>query len=191
MDLLKMITEQVSNPSTLGKLGKTVGMEPSQVKQITELGLPTLLQALGQNSSSSDGASALSAALDQHQDDKVDDVDGFLDNVNREDGSKMLQHIFAGNSDIVQSSIAKKTGADTSQVAGIMTQLAPLLMGSLAQQKKQKNLDSSGVAGLLSGLTGQGGDSGIMGMVTNLLDADNDGSIVDEVGGLLKGIMKK
>lgn len=191
MDLFKIITEQVSKPGTLGKLGKSVGMEPSQVKQITELGLPTLLQALSRNSSSSDGASALTAALNQHQDDNVDDVDVFLDNVNTEDGAKMLQHIFAGNSHKVQSNIAKKTGADANQVAGIMTQLAPLLLGSLAQQKKQNNLDSSGVAGLLSGLTEQGGSSGIMGMVTNFLDADNDGSIVDEVGGLLKGFMKK
>lgn len=192
MDVLKMITDQISNPSTLGKLGKTVGMEPSSVKQIAEVGLPTLLQALGRNTNSSDGAASLSAALDQHQDDNVDDIDGFFDNVDKDDGAKMLQHIFAGNNDKVQSNIAKKTGADPSQVAGIMTQLAPLLIGTLAQQKKQKNLDTSGLSGLLAGLSGQEGKSGgMMGMVSDLLDADNDGNVVDDVGNLLKGFMKK
>jgi hypothetical protein len=36
---------------------------------------------------------------------------------------------------------------------------------------------------------GNGGKD--MGMVTNLLDSDNDGSIVDDVGSLLKGFLKR
>ncbi|MGI1659724.1 MAG: DUF937 domain-containing protein [Desulfitobacterium sp.] len=94
-------------------------------------------------------------------------------------------------SDRVQNNLAKQTGLEAGQVSGIMTQLAPLLLGALGQQKKQKNLDSSGIAGLLSSLSDQGANSGLMGMVTNLLESDNDGSIVDEVGSLLKGFLKK
>jgi len=191
MDILKMIGDQVSNPETLGKLGRAVGMPPAQVQQVAEIGLPTLLQALGRNAGTADGASSLAVALDQHQDDNVDDVNGFLDNVNTKDGAKMLEHIFAGSSDKVHSNIAKQIGSDARQVSGVMTQLAPLVLGALAQQKKQKNLDSSGVLGLLTGLMGLGEKSGIMGMVTNLLDADKDGSISDEVGGMIKGFMKK
>ena len=103
----------------------------------------------------------------------------------------MLQHIFAGNNDRVQNNLAKQTGLETGQVSGLLTQLAPLLLGALGQQKKQQNLDTSGIPVLLSGLSQQGGDSGLMGMVTNLLDSDNDGSIVDDVGNLLQGFLKK
>ena len=70
-------------------------------------------------------------------------------------------------------------------------QLAPLLMGALAQQKKQEHVDASGLAGLLGGITSNSADSGIMKMVTNLLDADDDGNIMDDVGGLLQGFLKK
>jgi len=80
---------------------------------------------------------------------------------------------------------------ETGQVDGIMTQLAPLLLGALGQQKKQQRLDSAGIPGLLSGLLEKGGNGGIMGMVTNLLDADDDGSIIDDVGNLLGGFFKK
>lgn len=191
MDILKLISDQMNNQGTLSKLGESVGAEPSQVQQLAQLGMPALLQALGRNASTSEGAAALDNALAQHQDDNVDDVEGFLNNANTDDGAKMLQHIFAGNNDLVQNNLAKQTGLETSQVSGLMAQLAPLLLGALGQQKKQQSLDSSGIAGLLSGLSGQGGDSGLMGMVTNLLDSDKDGSIVDEVGGLLKGFLKK
>lgn len=191
MDILKLITEQMNDQDTLKKLGQSVGAEPSQVQQLTQLGMPALLQALGRNASTSEGASSLAKALEQHQDDDVEDINGFLNNVNKEDGAKILQHIFAGNDGRVQNNLARKTGLESGQVSDLMAQLAPLLLGALGQQKKQKNLDASGIPGLLGGLLEQGGNKGVMGMVTNLLDSDNDGSIVDEVGGILKGFLKR
>lgn len=189
MEILKMIGEKIGNQDTLNKLGQSVGAEPSQVQQLAQLGMPAILQALGRNAGTTEGAAALSGALDQHQDDNVEDVNGFLNGVNTQDGAKMLQHIFAGNNDRVQNNLAKQTGLESTQVSGLLTQLAPLVLGALGQQKKQQNLDSSGIAGLLGGLSGQG-DSGFMGMVSNILDSDNDGNTEDGVGGLLKGLLK-
>lgn len=187
MDILKLLNSQ----ETLNKLGQSVGASPSQVKDLTSLGIPALLQAMDRNASTPEGASSLAGALEQHQDDNIDDLDGFLSKVDKDDGAKMLQHIFSGSNDRVQNNLAKKTGMKTDQVSGLMTQLAPMLMGALGKQKKQENVDASGISGLLSGLKGQAGGSGIMGIVSNLLDSDDDGSIIDDVGGLLKGFFKK
>jgi len=191
MDVLKLIIDQLNNPETLKKLGQTVGADPSQVQKVTQLGVPALLQALGNNAGNSDKANALANALDQHKDDDVEDIDGFLNKVNTNEGAKMLQHIFAGKNNSVQNKLASQSGLDSGQVTGLMSQLAPLLLGALGQQKKQQNLDASGLSGLLSGLLGSGGKNGLMGMVTNLLDSDDDGRIIDDVGDLLKGFMKK
>lgn len=191
MDIMKLITDQINNPDTLNKLGQSVGVEPSQVQKVAQMGMPALLQALGRNASTEEGAAALAGALDQHQDDNVDDVAGFLNNVNTNDGAKMLQHIFTGNNDLVQNNLAKQTGLETGQVSGIMSQLAPLLLGALGQQKKEQNLDSSGISNLLGGVLGQANNSGLMGMVTNLLDSDKDGNIIDDIGNLLGGFFKK
>lgn len=191
MDIMKLINDQLNNQDTLKKLGQTVGAAPSQVQKVAELGLPALLQALGNNAGSTAGAKALSDALDQHKDDDVNDIDGYLKKVNTNDGAKMLKHILGSNKDSVQSKLAQQSGLDTSQVSGLMSQLAPFLLGALGQKKKEQNLDSSGIGKMLGGLMGQGGKNGLMGMVTNLLDSDKDGSIVDDVGDLLKGFMKK
>jgi hypothetical protein len=191
MDVIKLINEQLTNPDTLRKLGKTVGAQPDQVQKVAQLGLPALLQALGNNAGTSSGAESLAGALEQHKDDNVDDIDGFLNNVNSNDGAKILQHAFAGKNDMVQNNLARQSGLQTGQVSGLMSMLAPLLLGALGNQKKAQNIDASGLSGMLSGVLGQAGNKGLMGMVTNLLDSDKDGDIMDDVGNLLKGFMKK
>jgi hypothetical protein len=193
MDIFKLLNEQMNDRQTLDKLGGSVGAAPDQVQQLAQIGLPALLQALGRNAATSEGAASLASALDQHQDDDVDDLDGFLNNVDREDGAKMLQHIFGGNNAIVENKLAQKTGMEMNQVSGLMAQLAPLLLGALAQQKKQQNVDQSGITDMLGGLLQQsaGSKNNFMNMAMDLLDADNDGSIMDDLGGMFKGFMKR
>ena len=193
MDIFKLLNEQMNDRQTLDKLGGSVGAAPDQVQQLAQIGLPALLQALGRNAATSEGAASLASALDQHQDDDVDDLDGFLNNVDREDGAKMLQHIFGGNNAIVENKLAQKTGMEMNQVSGLMAQLAPLLLGALAQQKKQQNVDQSGITDMLGGLLQQsaGSKNNFMNMAMDLLDADNDGSIMDDLGGMFKGLMKR
>jgi len=68
-----------------------------------------------------------------------------------------------------------------------------VLLGALAQQKKQQHVDQSGIAGMLGGLMqqGVGGKNSFMNMAMDLLDSDNDGSIIDDLEGMLKGFMKQ
>lgn len=194
MDIMELITSQLSNPEALKKLGKSVNANPSQVEQLTQIGMPVLLEALNRNSNTPQGAQALAGALDRHQDDNVDDLIGFLDNVDTADGEKILQHVLSDKNDRVQSNLAKQTGMDTSQVSGLLAQLAPLLLGALGNQKKAQNLDAAGVSNLTSSLTGMLGQSekgGLLGLATQLLDADKDGSIIDDIGNLIGKFLKK
>lgn len=206
MDILELLSGQLNSQKTLSRLGKSVGADSSQVQQLAQIAMPTLLQALGRNASTDQGARSLAGALDQHSDDGVDDIDDFLDRVDTNDGAKMLQHIFSGKSQRVETRLAAKTGMDSGQVSGLLTQLAPLLLGTLGQTKKRQNLDSGGIAELLGQLLGQGdgagsttaargssaaGGGGLMSMLTEFLDADDDGSIVDDVGNLLGGLFKQ
>ena len=142
MDIFKLLNEQMNDRQTLDKLGGSVGAASDQVQQLAQIGLPALLQALGRNASTSEGAASLANALDQHQDDDVDDLDGFLNKVDREDGAKILQHILADKNAGIQNRLAQKTGMQTNQVMDIMAQLAPFLMGTLAQQKNSATLTS-------------------------------------------------
>lgn len=147
-----MLTKQLSDPKVLEELGKRVGADPKQTKQLANAALPALLGALQNNAASPDGAKALNKALDDHKDDKIDDILGFLKNVDTNDGAKMLQHIFSDQKEAVQGDLAQKAGLQNNQVSDLLTQLAPLVLGALGNQKKQAG--QSDLTNLIGGVLG-------------------------------------
>lgn len=183
MDLLEMLAGGLMNPSTLDKVGCKVQAKPDQVMQMAKLALPTLLTAMSRNASTPEGAESLSKALDRHADDKVDDFDSFFDTVDTDDGAKILNHVFSGNAQKVHSGIARNSGLDAGQVAGL-----------LGQQKKRGNVGTEGIPGLLSSLSGSAGKlagGNMAGFATRLLYADGDGDIMDDIGGFFGSLGKK
>jgi hypothetical protein len=189
MDIADLIKGQL-NQSMLNQLGQSTDASPSKVKKLVNLGMPALLQAMQRNASSTDGADALAKALDQHKEDPVDDISDFLKHVDTSDGSKILEHVFTSKNERVQKNLAKKTGLGQDQVGGLLTQLAPLVMGVLGKQKIEQGLDAKGVSGLLNQVLGQTGSSGLIRQATKILDTDKDGSIVDDVQKFLGKFLK-
>ncbi|NTW73173.1 MAG: DUF937 domain-containing protein [Eubacteriaceae bacterium] len=193
MDILDLLTNKLDD-NTLKQLSKSVNAKPDQVKKLTQIGIPTLIEALNRNSNTPQGAQALNGALERHKDDKVDDLSDFLQKVDKDDGAKILKHVLGGKNQAIQTNLAKQSGMDTSQVMGLLSTLAPLILGALGNKKKQDNLDASGVSGLtsmLAGALGKSGGSDLMGMASKLLDADRDGNIMDDLGNMLGGFFKK
>ena len=65
-------------------------------------------------------------------------------------------------------------------------------MGVLGKQAKQQNVNnSSGVEGLLGGLLSGNSKQSEQSFLESILDADGDGSIVDDVAGMVLGGNKK
>jgi len=193
MDILDLLNGQLGNEKVLKEIGKTANADSSQVQKAVSLGIPALLEALGKNAKTEEGALSLANALDSHKNDKVDDIEGFLKSVDTEEGSKILSHILGGNNQKVQKNLAAQTGLKDNQVQDIMKQLAPLLLGTIGKQKASKNVASSGLEGMLSGMleVQKSKNSGIMDSVTKMLDSDNDGSVADDIGKMLGGFFKK
>ena len=189
MDLLKLLTNLSSNQTALNQLNQSVDAKPTQVQRLVQLGLPVLMEALNRNVSTPQGAQALTSALEQHQEDNTDDLTGFIEKVDTEDGSKILQHVFENKNQMVQNNLSKQTGLNTNQVGSLMAKLAPLMLGALGNQKKAQNLDATGVASLASTLSKglqQSGGGNLFSLAKQLLDADKDGDIMDDLGNLFR-----
>lgn len=105
------------------------------------------------------------------------------------DGAGILGHVLGDRRTAVVKGVSAVTGLDNGQVDQLLKLLAPIVMSALARVKSERNLDASGLARLLqeerSTIESNTPDAD-QGSLLRVLDADQDGSIADDVAGFLK-----
>ena len=174
----------------LGNLASQVGGNEGEVKNGVMAALPAMLAALGKNAGTEKGAEELNNALEKKHDGSIlDNLSGYLSNPDLKDGAGILNHLFGNQTSNVANAVSQSSGLDTNGSMKMLQMLAPILMGMLGQQKKQNNLDAKGLGNLTSMLASnfgsKAGASGIMEAVTNLLDANKDGNVMDDIMGMV------
>lgn len=190
MDLLKSVLKQVLAGDNVAQLAEQTNTSESAVKKAIKAGLPAILEGLNQNSNSKSGAESLSNALDKHDGSILDDIkNGNLSNIDIAEGSKIINHIFGDKKNAVASQLSKEAGMTKGQTSDLLSTLAPILMGALGQQKKEDDLDASGVSNLTttiigSLLSGGSGKNDLLSLVTGLLGGNSGNSgdgILDDI----------
>lgn len=196
-NMLDMFSDMMGDDQTQ-TMGKSLGLDAGTAKQAMGAALPFLIKGLAQNARSQSGAESLSRALDRHDGGILDNVGDLLGGSQsvRDDGDKILGHIFGDRLGGVEQSVSKLGGVDSSTVAKLLPMLAPLVMGMLGKAKRDNGL---GVPDLMDMLRGeeqrverrapQAGS-----LLGSLLDRDGDGQVADDVldmgASLLKGLFK-
>jgi len=151
--------------------------------------------ATQKNASTPEGAAGLLGAVTgKHKGGILDNLGGlFQRGVDKEvenDGASILGHVLGGKQTGVEAALSKKSGLDMGTVSQILKVAAPILIGVIGKQVNQNNVqDSNGMGNVLSGLLGGGAVAGSkqQSLIESFLDADGDGSIIDDVAGMLLG----
>ncbi|KPJ95969.1 MAG: hypothetical protein AMS18_01945, partial [Gemmatimonas sp. SG8_17] len=130
-------------------------------------------------------------ALSKHDGGVLDNLGGFLDSPDVDDGNGILGHLLGGRRNAVETGVSKASGVDLSMVTKLLPILAPIVMGALGRQKRQQNLDAGGLSSMLGSERKQMEQSSpAAGILGQLLDEDGDGSIADDIAGKLgKGLL--
>ncbi|MEZ5040498.1 MAG: DUF937 domain-containing protein [Saprospiraceae bacterium] len=193
MDIMDLLKGQLSE-GVLDQLTQQIGASDKQQTAAATAGIMnTLVGALAKNAAKPEGASALSNALDRDHDGSVlDDLMGMFSgnsqvvqqNARAVNGTGIVNHILGDRQGNAIDMISKLSGLDSGKTGNLMTMLAPLLMGALGKTKRQQGLDVGGLANLLNGTVSQKAQDPTMSLVTRFLDADGDGSIVDDVANM-------
>jgi hypothetical protein len=174
--------------SALEGLSRQLGADRKQTQAGVAAALPMLLGALSRNSQDSSGAESLGAALDRDHDGSIlDNVGGFLGQGDTSVGAGILKHVLGSKRNRVASGVSQTSGLDSASAAKMLALLAPVVLGSLGKAKRQGNMNSSALAGML-GQERQDLETKApaeFGIMNKLLDADGDGDI--DLGDLAKG----
>ncbi len=194
MDLMSLLKDQLT-PEMLGQLSQQTGAAPAQTATAAEGIFSTLLGGLAKNAAGG-GAEAILGALNKNhsggEGGGMGDIMGMVMGAMAGGGSPatngagILGHILGGQQQGAAQVISQASGVQQSGVADMMVKLAPLVMGVLGQQNQQQGgMNASGLASMLGGAVQTQNSNPLMQLATQFLDKDRDGSMVDDLMGMV------
>jgi hypothetical protein len=190
--LLDLLNSDAGRQIISGVSG-TTGATQDKTASVLSMAMPILMGAMQRNASSPQGAAGLLGAVqNKHSGGIMDNLgslfqDGVDDSV-MQDGQGILNHVLGSKQAGVETALSQKSGMDMGQISQILKVAAPILMGVLGKQVQQQNVQNTrGLTSVLGGLLGGGQGSSQQSMIEKFLDADGDGSILDDVAGMVLG----
>ncbi len=185
--ILDLLSQQLGD-SAISQMTRQLNTNRNQTEAAVSAVLPTLLGAMARNTTQKGGAQALLGALDRDHDGSVlDDIAGFIAKPDEGTGNGILRHVLGDRRATVEHGVSKASGLDPATIAKLMTMLAPLVMGALGKIKRDRNLNASSLSDMLQSerTQVQTGNPALSGLA-QLLDADHDGQVGDDLAALGK-----
>ena len=187
MSLLELLQQQLGGQA-VNNISQKLGVDRGTTGNAIDAALPLLLSAVARNASNPDQAQSLERAVSQDHDGSIlNDVPGFINRAESGPGAGILGHVLGDRQQTVQNGLSRATGLDAGKTAQLLMMLAPLVMGALGRAKQERNLDAGGLSTLLAGENEHLKESapGVMGALSRFLDRNQDGSVMDDVSGMI------
>jgi len=182
MDVLQTILN-TQDGGAVRQLGSRFGLPPEKAQSALSALVPALAAGLQRNMTSEGGLDGLLSALTTGNHERyLEDPSTLSDPSTTQDGNGILSHVF-GSKDVSRR-VAQRASDQTGIGVGILKQMLPMVaamvMGGLS-----RNAGASD-----SGLSGSPARaSGLMAMLTPMLDRNRDGSMLDDVIGMAGSVL--
>lgn len=176
-------------------LASQTGQAEDKTAELLAMAMPTMLGAMKKNARSPQGAEGLMSALSsRHTGDVLENLSGIfeggVDESFKNEGAGILGHLFGSRQPAVENALSQRSGMNPAAISQIIQMAAPIVMGLIGRQRAQSKIsDAGGLDSLLGGLLG-GQSQADLGALSSLLDADGDGSFLDDVGDMMSGTSK-
>lgn len=193
MDGLMSLLNSDMGKQLVSGLSNEAGVDQNKAASLISMAMPLIMAGMKKKASNPQTAEGLlnAARSDRHDGSILDNLGGlFSGGVNADvlqDGAGILGHVFGAKEPEVKNALSERSGLDAGTISKTLMTLAPIALGLLGKQTRQNNISSpndlsSLLGSMLGGQPGQNKD-----MITSLLDADGDGSVLDDVSDMLTG----
>lgn len=143
-------------PAIVSKIGNALGIQSSFAQKAIAAALPTILGSIIGKSSSPSGLDALSGILGKQDTSILGNLGSMIGGSGQSAmvnaGTSALGSLL-GNSSLgaLAGAVSKFSGAGEDASKSLIGMLAPVALGTIAQQQKASNLDAAGLARMLAG----------------------------------------
>jgi len=195
MSILKLL-QGAQNGQGLGQLASQFGLPEDKANQLAGMLAPAIGQATKKRAEAGGLGDVLGAFKGEDQAALFDDATQAASHDGQEKGAQFLEKILGGRDQAQElaNEAATRAGADSAAVQKFLPALAAMAQGGLQKQMPDSQIDGmlsqsqssggGGLMGLVGGLLGGNKSAGggmDMSMLNTLLDADGDGSVMDDV----------
>ena len=153
MNLVDLVTSQLTG-DVLSKLGGLAGTNETQTRAATSAAVPALLSAFSKLASTNSGASQLASSLGGLDLKTLGNLAGLLGGGQASSlgtmGGSLLSSLLGNNLGSLVGTIASFAGMQPGIMKTLLTYLAPIVMGTIANQFKGTKPDASSLMKLFS-----------------------------------------
>lgn len=179
MDLVELLGSSAGQ-AAVGQIARQLGIDERSATSAMQAVMPALGRGIRNNASRPGGVDQLSGALGRGQHDRYVDRPELLGQPETiADGEAILGHVF-GSKDVsrnVAGRAAQQTGVSSDLIKKMLPMVAAVAMGMLSKQTQGgRQLGSAPARG---SQPAAGND--LFGILNQVLDADRDGSAVDDI----------
>ena len=185
MNLLGLLLDAQESPA-LKQLASNFGISETDARQAVAKMTPALSKGLQRNISEQNGLDSLLGALKSGNHQRYSEhPETLAEESTTAEGNAILGHIL-GDKDVsrrIASHAASETGLDSGMLKKMLPVIATMVMGSMSKQAASSDLLGSRPGGASQ-------ESGAVGLITQFLDADKDGSVIDDLLGMAGRFMR-
>jgi len=187
MSIIDMVLSG-QNGALVKEIANKFGIDATQAESAVSQLLPALSQGLKQNVAG-DKLSSIMGLIQNGGLQNLLDGSASVNDHSAEEGNNILGQLL-GSKDVSRQ-LASHVSGNTGVSSDILKQMLPVVASAFMGALGKKFSNSSAAASAeLAGLTGtqnisSDDNSGIMGMITGLLDTDKDGSVADDILGMI------
>lgn len=189
MNLLESLLGGGNNNDVVSELAKQLGVGTDDARKAAEQLVPALGRAINNNASTDAGLDSLIKALDKGEHSNyLDNLSSLGQTGTAQDGNAILGHLF-GSKDVSRNIAnygAKQSGLSSTLLKKALPIVATLVMSSLSKKLLGRGKQSGSIFGGGNDRHGDIFGTGVApkqnrGMLASFLDADNDGSVFDDL----------
>ena len=171
----------------VGEIAGELGTDEETAVGAIGTAVPLMIGGLSRFATGSDeGALALFDALDREEEEEK----GFLGNMaslftsplGLAAGGMMVNKMFGSRKGAIEDGMSSAFGLGRKESGNLFMALTPVVLGSLRRHKRERNLDSAGIADLLRSEERRiRDDSEELNGLLGVFDRDDDGGVLDDV----------
>ena len=191
-ELLDLINK-FGGAEAVSAMAARVGISPEQAQSAMGSLMPMIAGGMVQHAQT-DGAGALNDTAAAAA--PLATADCAASDAAVEQGHSILGDLFGGHgaTQEVAAKAAASTGLSESTIASLLPMVATMAAGALGRQGGAAPQAGGGLGGMLGGILGGQGSQpagGAAGTLMGMLDANKDGSVVDDIMGFAQRFMKR